>query len=101
MDNQMTAVPSAGLNRALEWIWRPGLALVRDFHLLDASMPRSPRPSPFLPVPVSANGLDPSSTARRLLDAFLSARKAETLKAYKTGATCERCSASVGIKMSA
>jgi integrase/recombinase XerC len=36
----------------------------------------------FLPVPIS-RGLDPSSPAARLLAAFLSGRKAETIKAYK------------------
>jgi integrase/recombinase XerC len=42
--------------------------------------------SPFYPVPAvipSANGLDPSSPAARLLAAFLSGRKADTIKAYR------------------
>src|SRR5438132_6097151 len=37
----------------------------------------------FLPVPIAPIALEPSCPAARLLAAFLSGRKAETIKAYR------------------
>ena len=41
-------------------------------------------PNEYIPVPVMpADALDPVSAVRRLLEAFLGARKAETITAYR------------------